>query len=126
MCKFKDLEEDLVKDLFISNMNNTSIQMDLLSDVRRTPQQVLNFAINKERGQAKQQEILLIQIIPIGLTYHTSEATHLSNHNKDNPNNQYYEHQQRGKQNHVSSAVSHSSEFTSTCVKHKILHAKYA
>ena len=39
-------------------MNNTSIQMDLLSDVRRTPQQVLNFAINKERGQAKQQEIL--------------------------------------------------------------------
>ena len=30
LCKFKDLEEDLVKDLFISNMTNTSIQMDLL------------------------------------------------------------------------------------------------
>ena len=57
LCKFKDLEEDLVKDLFISNMNNTSIQMDLLSEVR-TPQQVLNFAINRERGQANQQEIL--------------------------------------------------------------------
>ena len=55
MCKFKDLEEDLVKDLFISNMTNTSIQSDLLSEVR-TPQQVLNFAINGER--ANQQEIL--------------------------------------------------------------------
>ena len=31
--------------------------MDLLSEVR-TPQQVLNFAINRERGQANQQEIL--------------------------------------------------------------------
>ena len=28
LCKFKDLEGDLVKDLFISNMNNTSIQKD--------------------------------------------------------------------------------------------------
>ena len=54
LCKFEDLEEDLVKDLFISNMTNTSIQMDLLSE-DRTPQQVLNFAINRERDQ---QEIL--------------------------------------------------------------------
>ena len=54
MCKFKDLEEDLVKDLFISNMTNTSIQMDLLSEVR-TPQQVPNFAIDRERCQANQQ-----------------------------------------------------------------------
>ena len=57
ICKLKDLEEDLVKDLFISNMTNTSIQMGLLSEVR-TPQQVLNFAINRERGQANQQEII--------------------------------------------------------------------
>ena len=57
ICKFKDLEEDFVKGLFISNLTNTSIQMDLLSEVR-TPQQVLNFAINRERGQANQQEIL--------------------------------------------------------------------
>ena len=56
-CKFKILEEDLVKDLFISNMNNTFIQMDLLSEVW-TPQQILNFAINRKRGQANQQEIL--------------------------------------------------------------------
>ena len=33
MCKFKDLEEDLLKDLFNSNETNTSIQMDLLSEV---------------------------------------------------------------------------------------------
>ena len=38
-------------------MTNTSIQMDLLSEVR-TPQQVPNFATNRERGQANQQEIL--------------------------------------------------------------------
>ena len=56
-CKLKDLEEHLVRDLFIINMTNTSIQKDLLSEVR-TPQQVLNFATNRERGQANQQEIL--------------------------------------------------------------------
>ena len=38
-------------------MNNTTIQMDLLSEAR-TPHQVLNYAINRERGQANQQEIL--------------------------------------------------------------------
>ena len=57
LCKLKDLDEDSVKDLFISNMTNTSIQMYLLSEVR-TPQQVLNFALNRERGQANQQEIV--------------------------------------------------------------------
>ena len=31
--------------------------MELLSEVR-TPQQALNYAINRERGQANQQEIL--------------------------------------------------------------------
>ena len=56
-CRFEHLEEDIIKYLFISNMNNTAIQMDLLSEVR-TPQQVLNYAINRERGQANQQEIL--------------------------------------------------------------------
>ena len=57
ICKLKDLGEDLVKDLFISNMTNTSIQMDLLSEVG-TPPQVLNFAINRERGRANQQKII--------------------------------------------------------------------
>ena len=46
-CRFEHLEEDIIKDLFISNMNNTTIQMDLLSEVR-TPQQVLNYAMNRE------------------------------------------------------------------------------
>ena len=56
-CRFDHLEEEIIKDLFISNMTNIPIQMDLLSEVR-TPQQVLNYAINRERGQANQQEIL--------------------------------------------------------------------
>ena len=38
-------------------MTNTTIQMDLLSEVK-TPQQVLYYAINCERGQANQQKIL--------------------------------------------------------------------
>ena len=53
-CKFEKLEEDLVKDIFISNMRSSNIQMELLSEVR-TPQQALNYAINRERGQANQQ-----------------------------------------------------------------------
>ena len=56
-CRFQDLEEDLVKDIFISNMRSSNIQMELLSEVR-TPQQALNYAINRERGQANQQEIM--------------------------------------------------------------------
>ena len=55
-AKLDHLEEDLVKDLFISNMHSSNTQMELLSEVR-TPQQVLNHAINRERGQANQQEI---------------------------------------------------------------------
>ena len=55
-AKLEHLEEDLVKDLFISNMQSSYIQMELLSEVR-TAQQVLNFAVNRERGIANQQEI---------------------------------------------------------------------
>ena len=47
-AKLENLEEDLVKDLFISNMHSSNIQMKLLSEVR-TPQQVLNYAINGDR-----------------------------------------------------------------------------
>ena len=56
-CRFENLEEYLVKDIFISNMRSYNIQMELLSEVR-TPQQALNYAINRERGQANQQENL--------------------------------------------------------------------
>ena len=37
-------------------MHSSNTQMELLSEVR-TPQQVLYYAINRERGQANQQEI---------------------------------------------------------------------
>ena len=52
-----NLEEDLVKDFSITKKNNTAIQMELLSEVR-TPAQVLNFALSRERGQENQKEIL--------------------------------------------------------------------
>ena len=49
--------EDLIKDFFNAKMNKTTIQMELLSEVR-TPAQVLNFALSRERGQENQKEIL--------------------------------------------------------------------
>ena len=52
-----NVEEDLIKDFFIATMNNTTILMELLSEVR-TPAQVLNFALSRERGQENQKEIL--------------------------------------------------------------------
>ena len=54
-CRFEHLEEDIIKNFFIINMNNTTIQMDLLSEVR-TPHQVFNYAINRECAQENQQE----------------------------------------------------------------------
>ena len=52
-----DVEEDLIKDFFIAKLNNSSVQMQLLSKVR-TAAQVLNFALSRERGQENQREIL--------------------------------------------------------------------
>ena len=52
-----NVEEDLIKDFSIAKMNNTTIQMELLSEVR-TAAQVLNFALSRERGQENQKEIL--------------------------------------------------------------------
>ena len=51
------VEEELVEDFLIGKMNNTAIQMELLSEVR-TPAQALNFALARERGQQNQEEIL--------------------------------------------------------------------
>ena len=42
------VEQDLVKDFFIGRMNNTAIQMELLSEMR-TPAQALNYALAQER-----------------------------------------------------------------------------
>ena len=52
-----NVDEDVIKDFFIAKMNNTAIQMELLSEVR-TPAPVLNFALCRERGQETQREIL--------------------------------------------------------------------
>ena len=54
---FGGVEQDLVKDFFIGKMNNTAIQMELLSEMR-TPAQALNYALARERGQQNQKEIL--------------------------------------------------------------------
>ena len=56
-CKFEHLKEDLIKDIFISNMRSSNIQMELLLETR-TPQQALNYAVNRERRLANHQEIL--------------------------------------------------------------------
>ena len=52
-----NVEEDLIKNFFITKMNNRTIQMELLSEVR-TAAQVLNFALSIEQGQENQREIL--------------------------------------------------------------------
>ena len=54
---FGGVEQDLVKDFVIGKMNNTAIQMELLSEMR-TPAQALNYALARERGQQNQKEIL--------------------------------------------------------------------
>ena len=56
-CALGNVEEELIKDFFIAKMNNNSIQMELLSEVR-TAAQVLNFALSRERGQENQREII--------------------------------------------------------------------
>ena len=52
---FGGVEQDLVKDFFIGKMNNTAIQMELLSEMR-TPAQALNYALARERGQQNQKK----------------------------------------------------------------------
>ena len=58
-CALGNVEEDLIKDFFIAKMNNSTstIQMELLSEVR-TAAQVLNFALSRKRGQVNQRKIL--------------------------------------------------------------------
>ena len=47
-CKFEELEEDLIKDMFITNLRNSNTQMELLYETR-TPQQALIYAVNREK-----------------------------------------------------------------------------
>ena len=51
------VEQDLVEDFFIGKMNNTVIQMELLSEMR-TPAQALNYAFERESEQHNQKQIL--------------------------------------------------------------------
>ena len=55
-CRLGSAEEDLIKDVFIAFMSNTDIQRELLMETR-TAQQVLQFALNRERGQESQKAI---------------------------------------------------------------------
>ena len=55
-CRLGSAEEDLIKDIFIAFMTNPDIQRELLMETR-TAQQVLHFALNRERGQENQKAI---------------------------------------------------------------------
>ena len=56
LCNWEDLEDSLVKIIFIQGMSNPQIQMDLLSE-DRDPLETLHYAITRERGQENQQRI---------------------------------------------------------------------
>ena len=55
-CRLGSVEEDLIKDIFIAFITNPDIQRELLMETR-TAQQVLQFALNRERGQENQKAI---------------------------------------------------------------------
>ena len=55
-CRLGTAEEDLIKDIFIAFMKNTKKQRELLMETR-TAHQVLQFALNRERGQDNQMAI---------------------------------------------------------------------
>ena len=56
LCNCEDLEESLLKSIFIQGMSNPQIQMNLLSE-DRDPLETLHYAITRERGQENQQRI---------------------------------------------------------------------
>ena len=56
LCNWEDLEDSLVKSIFIQGMSNPQIQMNILSE-DRDPLETLQYAITRERGQENQQRI---------------------------------------------------------------------
>ena len=52
---WEDLEDSLVKSIFIQGMRNPQLQMDLLSE-DRDPTGTLQYALARERGQESQQK----------------------------------------------------------------------
>ena len=71
LCNWEQLEESLVKSIFIQGMKKQQIQMDLLSE-DRTPNKTLNYALARERGQANQQK-------KNNHTHSSTQTTHGSN-----------------------------------------------
>ena len=57
VCNWEQLEESLVKSIFLQGTNNQQIQMDLLSE-ERTPSETLQYALARERGQESQQKTI--------------------------------------------------------------------
>ena len=55
-CDFKNLEEVIIRDIFISNMLNDDIQRELLRDTVDT-ERALSIALNMEMGQQNQQRL---------------------------------------------------------------------
>ena len=56
LCNWEDLEDSLVKSIFIQGMSNPQIQMDLLLE-DRDPLETLHYAITRVGGQENQQRI---------------------------------------------------------------------
>ena len=70
LCNWENLEDSLVKSIFIHGMSNSQIQMDLLSE-DRDPLETLQYAITRERGQENQQRISNIHALnPSGSGIH--------------------------------------------------------
>ena len=91
VCNWEQLEESLVKSIFIQGMNNQQIQMDLLSE-ERTPSETLQYALALERGQESQQKMINTNTNPapqnpwfekIQLIKHQNRVPILPNHNLD-------------------------------------------
>ena len=56
LCNWEELEDSLVKNIFIQGMRNAQIQTDLLSE-ERDPIGTLQYALARERGQENQQKM---------------------------------------------------------------------
>ena len=93
------VEQNLVKDFFIGKMNNTAIQMELLSEMR-TLAQAFNYALARERGQQNQKEILRGN----NSNWNTTVA-HLSARKQDQ---QYYPHRHQNNTHNVGDSGDHS------------------
>ena len=118
-----NVEEDLIKDFFIAKMNHSTIQMELLSEVR-TPAQVLNFAISRERGQENQREILRAN--PSNWNQ-VNATTQQPNRNQSRPQTSTQRQQKHKKYNHAGVVEHHPHKdiiLTAQQKQHKAISAK--